>query len=307
MDFNLDSTCVVWGGLFGIPPHFLKGHIHHEANLHNGKFKPTYVYEPYTTQFSKAVRNITKSYFIVDSSSMGTGYCVPNSNGCITHQNVRRYSYPTESQTVWDMVRRYSQLDSFPSPGGYSLYGTRIGNENGQLDFYGSYLTMQERYGEILRHFNRELDVEHYPRRQVQANNRSRDSLVVFLRDEWDGGVVGGTKGLANIYAQTRIAASYGLFQVLYTTAIDSTNQYYAETVNNRPEDLNITDSTFTVALRMQEDYLINKLGLNIYTNGDWPKGLEQTFMEAVWGLWNTKKDYPKEVLQFTLQYLPSR
>ena len=308
MDFNLDSTCVVWGGLFGIPPHFLKGHIHHEANLHNGKFKPTYVYEPYTTQFSDSVIAKTQNPFFVDSMGMGTGACVPNSNGCITHQNVRRYSYPTEPQTVWDMVHRYSQLDSSRSPGGYSLYGTRVGGPDGPMWFYGVYDVPQLEYNKYLVHFNRKLEVKQYPERQTQANNRARDSLIVFLRDEWNGGVAGGIKGLANIYAQTRIAASYGLFQVLYINAIELTKQPYPENANNRPEDLNITDSTFAIALRMQKNYLINKLGLNVYTNGNWAKGLERTVMDAVWRRWNPgKKGYAGEVLQFTLQYLPSR
>ena len=50
--------------------------------------------------------------------------------------------------------------------------------------------------------------------------NEAAENFINFLKDEWDGGISGGKKGLTNIKAQTRIAASYRLIQLTYPTAI---------------------------------------------------------------------------------------
>ena len=50
-DLNIDSICIEKGGKLGIPPQFIKGHMRRETSSYH-PFNPTYLYEPWTTQFN---------------------------------------------------------------------------------------------------------------------------------------------------------------------------------------------------------------------------------------------------------------
>lgn len=299
---NIDSMCIVWGGKYGIPPHFLKGHARKESSS-RFPFSPTYVYEPYTTQFNSNVssRRTTNPYFVT-SASMGTP-SVPS------HSNVQDYSYPTTPRTVWDMIRTYSQLDTLPSPGGILKYGSRTAD--GAMDFYKVYKRPQEAYNSLQERWKRALDVEHFPDRLAQANNAARESLVVLMKNAWKLKVTDTISlRLDTLMAQTRIASSYGLFQFLYTTAVEKVS--YPESTSCVPEVLNRTDTTFALATRRMEQLLKTSLGTAYLRGHDWTrgrlKGLDACFKEIAWKAWNPqRKGYPDEVLQKTKLFKPMR
>ncbi len=66
---NIDSICVLYAGIYGIPPQFIKGQMQQEADTCNfgGNigigFAPSYRYEPYTVQFWKRIRKRTSNPF----------------------------------------------------------------------------------------------------------------------------------------------------------------------------------------------------------------------------------------------------
>jgi len=288
---NVDSLCIIWGGELGIPPHFIKGQMKSETSSCS-PFYPTYVFEPYTTQF-----NILKDYtnrnntFFVQNNQTTFDPPVPE------HLNVKDFNYYTSPTSVWQIIEDHSDLVNLVSGCGQTKYGSRISTlnstrENGILYFYGVYSFPQNKYDNFKLIEYKKYDVQNHNDREPQANNEARNLLVNFLKYEWDGGVKDGKKGLINIKAQTRMGASYGLLQMLYTTAKKEHN-YPPNTV---PEFLNEPDGTIYSKNRLKNflSDLIKKENSN-----NWSLGLEGSFKQYVWPRWNPGyKKYPIKVLE---------
>ena len=261
-------------------------------------FYPTYVYEPYTTQFD--VLNMKDNLYFVDSTSMGSGGSVPS------HLNVKDFSYPLTPQTVWDIVKKYSQIVEYPSPGGVVKYGSRkrkgqVGtNKDSSMWFYDIYSAPQKIYDDFLGVLWKKLQVDNDEKR-VKAYAQARDSLATYLRDKWNGGVTGAIAGLKNIPAQTRIASSYGLLQILYTTAGGR-----GFNKKSLPEYLNVTDTSMTYSISALLKYINDVLKKEKNHLGNWSNGLEGLFKNKVWfPKWNKKRNYGSKVLESIKNYLP--
>lgn len=145
--------------------------------------------------------------------------------------------------------------------------------------------------------------VKQNPHNEPAANNEARENFIKFFRDEWNGEVDSNNKGLKNIKAQTRIAASYGLLQVMYTTAIGSTINYPINS-ENLPEELLETENLKWAFNHLT--YFMNK-ALKNQTNkdGNQQLGLEGTFVNGIWNNWNSRDGYALEVLDFSKNYQP--
>lgn len=65
---------------------------------------------------------------------------------------------------------------------------------------------------------------------QIIANDSARIAFLDYLQYDWKG------KDLDKVWAQTRIAASYGLIQIMYQTSI---REGFKTTNSDRPEKLN--------------------------------------------------------------------
>ncbi|MDP3831894.1 MAG: hypothetical protein Q8Q47_11530, partial [Ignavibacteriaceae bacterium] len=175
---KIDELCIKWGGKLGIPPQFIKGHMRRETSSHY-PFYPTYLYEPWTTQF-KAFKDdkslFTNPFFVPENA---TTFYPPIPN----HGNVKDYHYPTSPVSVWDMIENYSTIVySFP-PGGWRKYGERqatqhASKENGVLYFYGVYKTPQNKYGELKRAADKKYDVKKNPSNEPLANNEARENFI---------------------------------------------------------------------------------------------------------------------------------
>jgi hypothetical protein len=308
VSFNIDDTCIVYGGKFGIPPHFLKAQIFNEAskNLDGvvGKgFAPTYLYEPYTYQYKWAWKN-DKRYkhgmWLVDtkrtnqSQWMGTGKPVSD------HSNVQDFTYPTIPHTVWDMIRDHSQLVNATSGFSHTKYGKR--NPDGTMDFYPDvYKTINNKYNELL-----ELVMTAYffgagvPGKTYA--DISREYMINYLQNDWEGGAI-------NSDAQTRVASSYGWFQFMYSTAVEDPILTYPNSNHEvSPEDLNETDRNFSYALIRQKNILKKILGQEKESKGEWNLGFEKTFKDKVWRTWNSqKKNYSTEIANTISMFKPSK
>ncbi|MCA2004603.1 MAG: hypothetical protein LDL01_02300 [Ignavibacterium sp.] len=305
-DLNIDELCIKWSGKLGIPPQFIKGQMRRETSSHY-PFYPTYLYEPWTTQFKafKDDKSLITNPFFVQENTTTFNPTTPN------HSNVKDYHYPTEPVSVWYMIENYSTIVHTSPPGGWRKYGERQATKNsskedGVLYFYGVYETPQSIYNKYKKEAYNKYKVKEYPLKEPLANNEARENFIKFFRDEWDGGVSGNRKGLKNIKAQTRIAASYGLLQLTYPTAIGGAVNYPIN-LENLPEELLETEN-IKWAFNLLTYYINDALKSQMDKNGNWQEGLEGTYLNRIWKSWNKfKPGYPEEVLRFSNNYKPGK
>lgn len=148
--------------------------------------------------------------------------------------------------------------------------------------------------------------------------------MIKYLRDEFTDEV--GNVGMKNMIAQTRIASSYGLLQILYTTAYDEHN--YPTNNNDRPENLNEVKISMDYAVEHLKKLFNNYNEFSIETDNNWvskftgqlnkkyplfPKptaGFEQA-LGVMYYKWNPGENengyaiYHKKVLNNSKRFLP--
>jgi hypothetical protein len=260
---DVDSLCIALGGEYGIPPQTIKAQAAKESS-----FRPAYRYEPYTTQFDRRSRSIgSRTPFFVSDDGFG----LPGAAAVPTdHVNVLPFLYPSSAKRVWNIVEAYSQLVSPEIPTARAIYGTR--ESSGRMNF-GLYLTVQAIYDSILALQKRLKDVAHHPDQISPAYQAARESLSIYLKESWAGGL--------------QTAASYGLLQLLYVEAIA-----HGFAVRNElpPEMLNVESTTFPHAFQYQLELLRRAIGLpsgaDVDTANNWPSGLERG-LERMYTSWN--------------------
>lgn len=104
--------------------------------------------------------------------------------------------------------------------------------------------------------------------------------------------------------AQTRLASSYGLLQMMYGTAVWRL-EYPSTDPNVGPEDLNVTSTGMYYSLEHMKKMLISRLTSSGEENGNWPKGFEFYFKKYVWPEWNSDPTYPRIVSSNSQKFLP--
>jgi hypothetical protein len=285
-EINIDSICIYYGGIYGIPPHFIKGQMNQEAadtnfggHIRKG-FTPSYRYEPYTAQLQRWIRNRTRNPFFVKESSV-------NDPPVPSHKYVRMINYPYPNKSVWDMIYDHSQLVNVIDDDSHKLYGVRNGSDN-TMDF-SPYDTIQARYDEILDFFIGQGLESH-------AADSANENMRNYLECRWNGGA-------KDIKAQTRIASSYGLLQMMYRTAV--VGRGYLEDRDHLPEYLNITDTIMTMSMKYQKDLLVIALTAEIESGNNWPDGFDSTLWNSIYHIWNNKSWYLAGVKAKSILYLP--
>ncbi len=303
---DVDSLCVFYGATYGIPPQFIKGQIQDECAFSKPlqKLVPSHRFEPYTTQVD--VYNLRDDYggnpFYIRGpwdTQMGTGKCVPSPQCPPEHKNVSFIPYILYPKTLWDFVYDYSQLITVDPPRGditpeqHAIYGKRTAD--GRMDFgRETYPRMQRMYDQLYELYDDQLGGTD----KARAADLARELMASTMRDQWNG------IGWQNIVAQTRIASSYGLLQMLYTTATGE--RKYPTGSENRPEDINDTKTCMDFSMKQLDDLVKkavrSKLG---GSQNDWPGGFEGAFRDCVYRIWNTKKAYPRTILSNSLNHMP--
>ena len=91
------------------------------------------------------------------------------------------------------------------------------------------------------------------------------------------------------------MAASYGLLQILYTTALGN-DVGYPENSENPPEKLLETDN-LKWSLNHLSYFINNALKYETKIDANWSLGFEKTFETKVYHEWNSRTAYPAEVL----------
>ena len=303
---DVDSLCVFYGGTYGIPPQFIKGQIQEECAFSQAlqKLVPSYRFEPYSTQVD--VYNLRDDYgrnpFYIRGpwgNHMGIGKCIPSSQCPPEHKNVSFISYVLYPKTLWDFVYDYSQLATIDPPRGditpeqHAIYGKRTAD--GRMDFgKETYPRMQKMFDQLYEFYDGQLQGPD----KVRAADLARELMASTMRDQWNG------VGWQSIMAQTRIASSYGLLQVLYTTATEERD--YPTGFSNRPEDINDTKTCMDFSMMHLDDLvkkaIRSKLGGK---QNDWRGGFEGAFADYIYPRWNRKETYAQTILINSLNHLP--
>jgi hypothetical protein len=276
---NLDNICIEEGGKYGILPHLIKGQIFQEAAKENGIFYPSYRYEPFSTQWDKYLSYWSGRFYFKDTLS--TDYSdVPN------HANVKYIDYIRKAKTVWGIIKDYSQL---ANPNNSSQYGKR--NADHTMSYNKKrFKEIQNKYDEFLNSYK-----ENKRLTSVDAADCANVRMVKYFKNEWKKGKAKTT------VAQTRCASSYGLIQLLYTTARDDSRGIKYEK-DALPENLNLL-SFFSDFIKY-EQRLLNK-GLTQENN--WDSGFEITIKKKILAMWNTAEDYPPTIISNSQMFLPQK
>jgi hypothetical protein len=298
-EINIDDSCITYGAKYGIPPHFLKAQISVESppgtfifddGTKASGFAPGYRFEPYTTQFNLRREMKDNPFYVLPGSLRQP----PPPD----HQHVRYMDYIKGTPAkVWHFVEEYSQL---VDPSKLGAFGIRLPDGRMEFDSLG-YTSLQTEFDLIFNYFRNPRggslglpQVLSIP----EAADSSRRYMIDYLKNRWRG-------GLENTVAQSRIAASYGLFQAMYTTALE---RDYPEDQTNLPEYLNIPEIIFPLSIRYQVDLMKRNeaLGKEFDSGNNWPKGFEDSFKEYVYyPKWNRDARYPKKVFGRLSSYLP--
>jgi hypothetical protein len=165
------------------------------------------------------------------------------------------------------MIVAHSQLVNATPGRDHTKYGKR--NIDGTMDFY-SYTEIQLSYN-IFRAYAFFLQsfLPLVLPNQPEPQEVARQWMIDYLQNRW---LKGATRGAANMDAQTRVAASYGLLQPTFSFAIEHTRYPYNNSQRG-PEDLNETTVNLTTAMDFMKYQLIKKLTAQVEEDGNWPDG----------------------------------
>lgn len=131
-----------------------------------------------------------------------------------------------------------------------------------------------------------------------EAADSARKHYIDYLKTSWPKG----TGGLQKVDAQSRIAASYGLFQTLYSLAL---RRGYVEDVEHIPEGLNVPEINFSLSVEYQAYLMQVALGYLFAIGNAWPSGYEESFRTLLYPQWNESASYPDDVIRESAHYPP--
>ena len=275
---DIDELCIKYGGKIGIPPHVIKGQMFQESDKTDNKFNPSYRYEPwqdYNFVHGKYANSYKKQPFWVTGEGpypMGKGEAIP-----LDHQNVKPRYYPINPITIADFV-----LDN------WNLYWDSINYKVINSDdltkrWWNIYIVTTIVRSLFPAYFQE--DPYTYAMRFLHA------WITANYRD----------------YAQTRKCASYGLIQMLYTTAV---RQGYnlGKTIDSSsaPEKLNDEN----IEMPLYEVFTLRNLRKQfggekaIIPEFNWVNGWENTWIES-FKSYNGASGYGISVFNHSKKFYP--
>ena len=259
---NIDDLLIKYAGLYGIPPQILKADIDDESS-----FQPGYRWEPFVDaamQYNNA--KYMRSDFRYRKSIN------PNNEGDpdvpTNHENVSPIQYPrNDYSTIWERL--------------YDESGTL--NPGTQVNRYPIGLWYQNPKKQWQKYYNAKFTKLTVEGKSYDAANSGAIAYANhFLEYKYLHGIM--STGIA----QTRSAASYGLMQILYTTAVDRNYPFDTYSDNNPshlPEYLNITDTNLAYSV----PYLLKLINRELESSGDksndpaeWSRGFEGTLIPSL-------------------------
>lgn len=275
--YALDDSIITHAGMTGILPQYIKAMIRNETV---GRFAPSYRYEPFTDLKKVQVKDIKGNYmfksktpyWINSTSDLGTPG-IPTDHSNLYNALSKIDGYPGY-QTVWDIYNADMNKKQ-------SLYS---------LNVYGNIYGLAEQW---TLYYNKGI-ADQYS--SAQASDSANAKFIRWMRDTWSG-------GLKNIVAQTRIASSYGLLQLIYYYGVSDAE--YPIDANHRPEDINLVYNSLYYGIM----HFSNKLECAMYVpldSNNWPNGLEVSYLLGLLR-YNGSINYALDVIAYSQQYLPQQ
>ena len=145
---------------------------------------------------------------------------------------------------------------------------------------------IQNQYNSFLKAYKMNVELTN-----LQAADSANKRMAEWFQNSWKNG-----NALKTI-AQTRCASSYGLLQMMYTTARE---RGYNKTA--LPENLN--------EIELFDDWLIYQLDLlhkNVNSENDWNQGYEKTYEVNILANWNHATIYPNTIFSNSLKFFPQK
>jgi hypothetical protein len=275
---DIDSLCIVNAGRIGISPQVVKAQMFQESDKANERFNPSYRYEPwkdYAFAHGEYAEDYAKQPFWVTGGQlnpMGAGKSVP-----LDHQNVKPVYYQTTPVSIADYaISNWNQYV-------FLAKDSIIGSKQLTLDF--------RRYLEIYKNYW-----------LVPFVGEGQYSLATkcIQRD---------IRQKYTDYAQTRKAASFGLIQMLYTTAlVQGYNDGRSISTSQAPEELNDETVEMPFYRAFTEKNLRLQFGSQTarVPGANWPKGWERTWMDS-FKKYNKAPSYGVEVLDHARKFSPQK
>jgi len=290
LPLDIDELCIRYGGSIGIPPQVIKGQMFQEGDKSGDRINPSYRYEPWQdSRFANqanrenALAYAQQPFWVTGKppKPMGLGKAIPAQHTPDEHKNVMPIYYPETSTTIaefalghWEKI--YWNSKDYKIPGSAEL--TRIWRER------------------FLRYFVQALTVRTSPP-VANPDQLATFSVKQYVRDNYTA------------LAQTRKAASYGLVQIIYTTAIMPMlgfNKGKSVDASSSPEEL----SDETIEMPFYESFTEKNLRRvfgdknAIVPEGDWAKGWEGTWKES-FKPYNDDPPYAKSVFNHAKKFYP--
>jgi hypothetical protein len=289
---NLDSIIIKYAGETGIPPQMIKGHIEKETLFEN-----SWRYEPFEDIYiqdspKKRVGIITNKDgtllpFVVSEAGMGGDFPTE-------HTNVN----PTDYQRTPLKITRFLEdhLERYINRSKMLVIGRQEYTQPLTRD-------LKRIYKEVLLLGFKGKD--------------ARDFAIEVMKNELHSEEYG--DNYSDLYAQTRISASYGLTQMLYTTAICTkfaqTGSRYTPAnslfmkrsdVSSPPEKLNEINYLFPryVDLMLQRLWVVLGKPASI-PDHDWSIGFEEAWRRAFQMHNPFEVGYGQRVISLSQRYLP--
>jgi hypothetical protein len=302
--YNLDDKIIKYSGRFGVPPQLIKGDIEQESI----NFNPSYRYEPffdaYYIHYNEGRSSIdpflkdASKYKIVNldgNPDLGNpGIPTNHSNIHIDQSPNNPVNYPTGGLTVYEYI--YENCKDINPLASRNLYPKNRKNWSkscltGWNKIYESKRKTLHKVNKYFKDLFGFLILE-----PLQIPNIARASANYWLKNVKWNGVMGKS------IAQTRIAASYGLMQVMFTSAVAYRN-YPSNNSNYWPERLNETDINLYYGITFITDLLTLHAKVESEDN-NWALGYESSF-ELALSRYNERDNYPSEVVDKSKSYLP--
>ena len=290
---NLDSIVIRFAGDYGIPPQIIKGQIQKESS----QFTPAWRYEPFKDKGLQENRVTTTRYFdeslpfVADETTMGSGD-LPSG-----HTNEDPHPYVSAPTKISTFVVQYWQR--------YVQHHT--GDES---DIIVGSSSLTGHWDELYRNIQKD---KRKKLTDAQTRQQAHDKLKAEIQDQ--------TSAIGrpfDVIAQTRKVTSYGLTQMMYTTAADNVfdNDHRA---CESPSAIRYVDQndehTFPEKLNEQVflmprycDFLWKKLNHRFSTcipDGNWTTGFEAKWENAL-VRYNGASDYGAAVLANAQNFLPT-
>ncbi len=305
-NLNIDEYLIKNGGENGIPPQFLKGQIFTESHKEKEgdvyKFWPSYRYEPwqdlrFRNQKSKANAKayMSQPYWVQPGVGDGMG-SVNGAEPVLTdHKNIRPIlsfstngPYPNNPMKIGDYVannirRYYNDDENDPINRIFNSDKLQGPDELQNVwDILLGYFRIISIIGQDGNH-NAEINSDYY--------------IKQYIRSRYDKD------------AQTRKAASYGYFQMLYTTAI--CHGRYGPDYPRRPGNYAAPEKMAELNIFMP--YILKFLKSNVKENlksnetlnsDNWSNGFEKVWFNSYY-FYNDADGYNNKVLTNSKIFLP--